>query len=234
MQALVLLNEEIIRCRRCPRLVAYREMVARTRRRQYQDWIYWGRPIAGFGDHHARLYVLGLAPAAHGGNRTGRIFTGDRSGDWLFEALHRYGFANQPISQHRDDGLRLSDCYIGASVRCAPPANKPLPEEFVNCRSYLVEELRALGNVRVAIALGQIAFAQYLKACRVSGLLPPGPTLRFGHDISYHLPWGVALLASYHPSQQNTFTGKLTKPMFHKVFERARSLLSDRAHQTDG
>lgn len=229
MQVLDLLNEDIIRCRRCPRLVAYREMIARTKRRQYQDCTYWGRPLAGFGDHRARLYVVGLAPAAHGGNRTGRIFTGDRSGDWLFEALHRYGFANQPTSQHRDDGLRLSDCYIGASVRCAPPDNKPSLQEFANCRSYLVEELRALGDVRVAIALGQIAFGQYLKVCRVNGLLPPGPALRFGHGASYDLPWGVTLLASYHPSQQNTFTGRLTKPMFHQVFARARSLLSARA-----
>lgn len=225
MRPLALLNEQIVVCRKCSRLVKYRELVARTKRRQFLDWTYWGRPVPGFGDDQAQLYILGLAPAAHGGNRTGRIFTGDRSGDWLYEALHRYGFANQPTSLHRDDGLRLSNCYIGASVRCAPPDNKPLPEEFTNCRPYVVQELRYLRSVRVVIALGKVAFDQYVKACRDCGLLPPRPALQFKHGAFYRLPTGVALLGSFHPSQQNTFTGKLTKPMFHQIFRQARTLV---------
>jgi uracil-DNA glycosylase family 4 len=229
MPSLTLLNETIVACRRCPRLVAYREQVARTKRRQFEHWTYWGRPVPGFGDRRAQLYILGLAPAAHGGNRTGRIFTGDRSGDWLYEALHRYGFANQAHSVHRDDGLRLSNCYIGASVRCAPPDNKPLPDEFANCRPYVTRELKDLGAVRAVIVLGKVAFDQYFKACRDMGLAPPRPALRFTHGAVYHLPWSITLLCSFHPSQQNTFTGKLTKPMFHKVFERARALLAEPA-----
>lgn len=225
MRALTLLNEQIVDCRKCSRLVKYRESVARTKRRQFLDWTYWGRPVPGFGDDQAQLYVVGLAPAAHGGNRTGRIFTGDRSGDWLYEALHRYGFANQATSLHRDDGLRLSNCYIGASVRCAPPDNKPLPEEFSNCRPYLREEINFLTSVRVVIALGKVAFEQYLKVCRECNLLPPRPALEFRHGAFYRLPTGVALLGSFHPSQQNTFTGKLTRPMFHRVFRQARALL---------
>jgi uracil-DNA glycosylase family 4 len=226
MLPLAILNETIINCRRCPRLVAYREQVARTKRRQFADWNYWGRPVPGFGDPRAQLYILGLAPAAHGGNRTGRIFTGDRSGDWLYEALHRYGFANQARSVHRDDGLRLSNCYIGASVRCAPPDNKPLPEEFVNCRPYVTQELHGLGAVRAVIVLGKVAFDQYLKACRDMGMTPPAPIPRFKHGAVYPMPWNITLFCSFHPSQQNTFTGKLTKPMFHKLFERARAFLA--------
>lgn len=229
MRPLVLLNQQIVDCRKCDRLVRYREMVARTKRRQFQNWTYWGRPVPGFGDDRAELYILGLAPAAHGGNRTGRIFTGDRSGDWLYEALHRYGFANQPASVHREDGLCLSNCYIGASVRCAPPDNKPLPEEFANCRPYVVEELKALASLRVVIALGKVAFDQYVKACRECKLLPSRPALEFRHGASYRLPTGVALLGSFHPSQQNTFTGKLTKPMFHRIFRQARALLDETA-----
>jgi uracil-DNA glycosylase family 4 len=225
MRPLALLNQEIVDCRKCARLVRYREMVARTKRRQFQDWTYWGRPVPGFGDEGAGLYILGLAPAAHGGNRTGRIFTGDRSGDWLYEALHRYGFANQPTSLHREDGLRLSDCYIGASVRCAPPDNKPLPDEFANCRPYVIEEIKSLASVRVVIALGKVAFDQYVKACRGCNLLQARPALQFSHGAFYRLPTGVALLGSFHPSQQNTFTGKLTKPMFHRIFRQARALL---------
>ena len=225
MRSLAVLNEQIISCRKCPRLVLYREAVARAKRRQFQDWTYWGRPVAGFGDDRAQVYILGLAPAAHGGNRTGRIFTGDRSGDWLYEALHRYGFANQPNSTHQADGLRLANCYIGASVRCAPPDNKPLPEEFANCRPYVTQELGYLASVRVVIALGKVAFDQYLKACRDCALVPPRPTPQFKHGALYRLPWGVTLLGSFHPSQQNTFTGKLTKPMFHRVFQQARALL---------
>lgn len=222
MRTLDFLNSEIINCTTCARLVAYRLAIAKTKRRQFRDWTYWGKPVPGFGDPQARLYVLGLAPAAHGGNRTGRVFTGDRSGDWLYETLYRHGFANQASSTHRDDGLVLSDCYIGATVRCAPPGNKPLPDEFDHCRRFLRNELRLLENIRVVIALGKIAFDHYLKTCRMEGLKIPSPAPRFGHGAAYRLPWGLLLLGSYHPSQQNTFTGKLTRPMFHAVFRKAR------------
>lgn len=226
MRSLTLLNRSIAACTQCPRLVAYREAVANTKRRQFQDWTYWGRPVPGFGDPHARLYVLGLAPAAHGGNRTGRVFTGDRSGDWLYEALHRFGFANQPTSTDRDDGLRLIDCYVGATVRCAPPDNKPLPAEFEACRPYVVQELRLLPQVSVVVALGNIAFDHYLKASRDLGRSIGRPRPCFRHNSVHRLPWGVTLIGSYHPSQQNTFTGKLTRPMFHAVFKEARRILS--------
>ena len=225
MKNLTVLHERITRCRRCPRLVAHREAIARTKRRQFRQWTYWGRPVPGFGDPKARLFVIGLAPAAHGGNRTGRVFTGDRSGDWLYEALYRFGFANQPHSVHRGDGLRLSDCYIAAVVRCAPPSNKPLPEEFDACRPYVLEELRLLRGVRVVVALGKIAFDHYLRACLDSGLPVPSPALHFGHGAAYQLPWGVTLIGCYHPSQRNTFTGTLTRRMFHAVFRRARKNL---------
>ncbi len=226
MRSLALLNDRIISCTACPRLVTYRQAIAKEKRRQYRDWTYWGRPIPGFGDAGARLYVLGLAPAAHGGNRTGRIFTGDRSGDWLYEALHRYGFANQATSEHKDDGLALSDCYIGAAVRCAPPGNKPAPEEFEACRPYVKEELRLLQKVRVVVTLGKIAFDHYMKASREEGRLLPSPLPAFGHGVVYSLPWKVTLIGSYHPSQQNTFTGKLTRPMFHRIFAMARRRLT--------
>jgi uracil-DNA glycosylase family 4 len=225
MRSLAVLNERITCCTQCPRLVAYREAVARTKRRQYHDWTYWGRPVPGFGDPAARLYVVGLAPAAHGGNRTGRVFTGDRSGDWLYAALHRFGFANQPRSTDRNDGLRLTDCYVAAVVRCAPPGNKPLPDEFDACRPYVLDELRLLKKLRVVVALGKIAFDQYLKACRGLGYEVPSPLPHFGHGVLSRLPWGVTLIGSYHPSQQNTFTGKLTRPMFHAVFKQARASL---------
>ena len=225
MRALDLLNDRITRCTRCPRLVAHREAIARSKRRQFHDWTYWGRPVPGFGDPDARLFVVGLAPAAHGGNRTGRVFTGDRSGDWLYEALHRFGFANQPHSTHRDDGLRLTDCYVAAVVRCAPPDNKPRPEEFAACRPYILEELRQLRKLRVVVALGKIAFDQYLHACRELGHPVPSPAPRFAHGAQYRFSWGVTLIGSYHPSQQNTFTRKLTRPMFHAVFKRASALL---------
>ena len=225
MRALDLLNDRITRCTRCPRLVAHREAIARSKRRQFRDWTYWGRPVPGFGDPDARLFVVGLAPAAHGGNRTGRVFTGDRSGDWLYEALHRFGFANQPHSTHRDDGLRLTDCYVAAVVRCAPPDNKPRPEEFAACRPYVLEELRQLRKLRVVVALGKIAFDQYLHACRELGHPVPSPAPPFAHGAQYRFSWGVTLIGSYHPSQQNTFTRKLTRPMFHAVFKRASALL---------
>ncbi|MDR4463201.1 MAG: uracil-DNA glycosylase [Nitrospira sp.] len=227
MRTLKLLNGTICDCTACPRLVHYRETIAKEKRKQYRDWTYWGRPVPGFGDPKARLYILGLAPAAHGGNRTGRVFTGDRSGDWLYEALHRYGFANQASSIHQGDGLALTDCYIGATVRCAPPGNKPLPDEFDRCSRFLYEEIRLLKKHRVVIALGKIGFDHYLKTCRTHGHSIPAPIPKFGHGVMYHLPWGVTLLGSYHPSQQNTFTGKLTRQMFHAVFQRARKALED-------
>lgn len=229
MRSLTVLNKMIVDCTACPRLVVYRRTIAQTKRRQFRDWTYWGRPIPGFGDPKARLYVLGLAPAAHGGNRTGRIFTGDRSGDWLYDALHRYGFANQAASTHRGDGLALSDCYIGATVRCAPPGNKPAPDEFERCRRFLHDELRLLTRKRAIVALGKIAFDHYLKVCRAEGRALPSPRPSFGHGVVYRLPWGVTLIGSYHPSQQNTFTGKLTRPMFHAVFAAARQLLDQKA-----
>jgi uracil-DNA glycosylase len=227
MTALEMLNREIISCRRCLRLVNYREAVAQSKRRQYRDYSYWGKPIPGFGDPHARLYILGLAPAAHGGNRTGRIFTGDRSGDWLYEALYRFGFANQAISTDRNDGLTLADCYIGASVRCAPPANKPTLDEFTACRPFVLGELRHLPRVRVVVTLGKIAFDQYRRAIRESGVELPHPRPQFGHGALCVLPSGITLIGSYHPSQQNTFTGKLTRPMFHRIFFEAKRRVSN-------
>jgi uracil-DNA glycosylase family 4 len=210
----------VIECRRCPRLVAWREQVAREKRASFAGEEYWGRPVPGFGDPDARVYILGLAPAAHGGNRTGRVFTGDRSGDWLFASLHRTGFANQPTSVALDDGLRLSDAFIAAAVRCAPPANKPLPEERDNCLPYAREELDLMPSVRVIVCLGAFAWDA---ACRLYGLRPRP---RFGHGAEYALAGegGPVLLGCFHPSQQNTFTGKLTEPMIDAVFERAAEL----------
>lgn len=225
MTSFPLLNARIVECTLCPRLVRYRRNIAAVKRKQFQGWTYWGRPVPGFGDPGARLYVLGLAPAAHGGNRTGRVFTGDRSGDWLYEALHRFGFANQATSTDRHDGLRLSDCYIGAAVRCAPPENKPLPEEFDACRPYVVHELTLLRRTQVVVVLGKIAFDHYFKSCRKLGRMPSKPIPKFGHGARYALPWDITLLCSYHPSQQNTFTGKLTRAMFHEVFREARTLI---------
>ena len=207
----------VVRCRRCPRLVEWRERVASEKRAAFQDEYYWGRPVPGFGDPRARVYVLGLAPAAHGGNRTGRVFTGDRSGDWLFASLYRTGFANQPTSVRADDGLRLRDAFIGAAVRCAPPANKPLPAERDNCLPYAAEELRLL-RPAVIVCLGAFAWDA---ACRLLGVRPKP---RFGHGAEHAVPDGPVLLGTYHPSQQNTFTGKLTEPMLDAVFTRAREL----------
>jgi uracil-DNA glycosylase family 4 len=192
--------------------------------KRYREWDYWGRPVPSFGDPQARLLIIGLAPAAHGGNRTGRVFTGDRSGDWLYGALYEAGFANQPTSIHKDDGLQLYDCYITAAVHCAPPENKPLPEEFAACRPYLLQELTLLKRVRVVMALGQIAFAAYLTARRESGLPILSPAPRFGHGCVFTLN-ETTLLGSYHPSQQNTFTGRLTREMFQAVFRTARKLV---------
>ena len=225
MSRLTVLQKSVTACRECPRLVTHRERVARVKTRRFRDCAYWGKPVPGFGPSTARLLIIGLAPAAHGGNRTGRIFTGDRSGDWLYGALHAAGFASQPHSVSRDDGMRLYDCYITATARCAPPGNKPLPEEFDRCRPFLVEELRLLRRVRVVVALGRIAFEGYLKACRELGHALPRPLPVFGHGKVHQLPWGVTLIGSYHPSQQNTFTGKLTAPMFAAVFAAAKRAL---------
>ena len=213
-------RNDVINCFKCPRLVEWRELVAREKRAAFRDQEYWGRPVAGFGDPDAKLLVVGLAPAAHGGNRTGRIFTGDRSGDWLFGALYRAGFANQPTSAHRNDGLQLIGAYIAAVVRCAPPANKPLPEERDNCLPYLKRELTLLKDMRVIVCLGSYALDG------VSLALGLRPRPKFGHGRETTLPDGRTILCSFHPSQQNTFTGKLTKTMLDDVFQRARELIA--------
>jgi uracil-DNA glycosylase family 4 len=218
------LYRAVVACRRCPRLVSHREEVARTKRRSFQDWEYWGRPVPGFGDRGARLVVVGLAPAAHGGNRTGRVFTGDRSGDWLFRALHRAGFASQATSVDRGDGLRLEDCYVTAAVRCAPPANRPSPSEFAACQPYLERELSLLGSKRVIVALGRVAMQAFLRAWRASGYGVPVPRPPFRHGAKIPVP-PATLIASYHPSQRNTSTGRLTEPMLDAVFRSARALL---------
>jgi uracil-DNA glycosylase family 4 len=225
MKALTLLQNTISDCTLCPRLTSYCREVAKEKVKRFKDWEYWGRPIPGFGDPQAQLYVLGLAPAAHGGNRTGRVFTGDRSGDWLYEALYAFGFSNQPESIHLEDGLRLQNCFVAAAVRCAPPANKPTKEEFETCRSFVVQELGLLRHIQVVVALGKIAFDEYLRTCQSMGKALPSPRPKFSHRAEYRLPWHVTLLASYHPSQQNTFTGTLTRPMFHSVFRRAKNLI---------
>jgi uracil-DNA glycosylase family 4 len=213
----------VIECRRCPRLVAWREEVARTRRAAYAHETYWGRPLPGFGDPAARILIVGLAPAAHGGNRTGRIFTGDRSGDWLFAALWRAGLANQPESVSRDDGLRLTDCWISAVVRCAPPANRPLPAERDNCLPYLEDELRLLHAVRVIVCLGGFGWDGVLRALSALNADIPRPRPRFGHGSRATIGrW--ELLGCYHPSQQNTFTGRLTEDMLDRVLAQAREL----------
>jgi uracil-DNA glycosylase family 4 len=215
-------RERIVACRVCPRLTAWREQVAREKRAAFRDEEYWGKPVPSFGDPQARVIVCGLAPAAHGGNRTGRVFTGDRSGDWLYGALFRAGFANQPTSLHRNDGLQLTDCYITACVRCAPPANKPTTQERDNCLPYLVEELGLLRRARLIVCLGAFAWDGALRALRFLGhQLQPKP--RFTHAAEAAVgPY--ELLGCYHPSQQNTFTGRLTQPMLDKIFVRARQL----------
>jgi uracil-DNA glycosylase family 4 len=213
------LERRITECRRCPRLVEWRERVARERRAAYAGEQYWGRPVPGFGDPAARVFVLGLAPAAHGGNRTGRVFTGDRSGDWLFASMHRTGFASQPTSLHVGDGLELRGAFVAAAVRCAPPANRPLPAERDNCLPYAAEELRLMPTVRVVVCLGGFAWDAALRLDP-----PPPPRPQFAHLAELELPSGRFLLGSYHPSQQNTFTGKLTEEMTDAVFERASEL----------
>ena len=219
------LQQRVVSCTRCPRLVDHRQAVARNKRRMYMDWEYWGKPLPAFGDPNARLLIVGLAPAAHGGNRTGRMFTGDRSGDLLYQTLYTCGFASSPISRRRDDGLTLHDAYITAALRCAPPGNKPLREELASCKPFLLRELSMLRNVQVVVALGKIAFDYYLSTCADRGLALSSPRPRFGHRATFNLDSGTCLIGSYHPSQQNTQTGRLTPQMFEDVFKTARRML---------
>ena len=218
-------NNEIVACRRCPRLVEHCRGVAEVKRRAWRDWDYWGKPVPPFGDRRAELLIIGLAPGAHGANRTGRMFTGDRSGDFLFRALHDTGFASQAESRSRDDGLRLDNAYITAAVRCAPPDNKPAPEEMRACRRFLERELDFLKRVRVVVALGRVAFGVYLSILRDRGLIATCGAFEFAHDREHPMPQGLPrLISSYHPSQQNTSTGRLTLPMLTSVFRHARLL----------
>jgi len=224
-QQLKELNETIVVCRTCPRLVAYREDVARKKRRAFHEWTYWGKPVPGFGDPQAQLLILGLAPAAHGGNRTGRVFTGDRSGDFLYAALYKAGLANQPTSVSRDDGLRLEGAYVSAACRCAPPDNKPLPQEMLNCRGYLERELEIL-EPRAILALGKIAWDAYLDILKQRGAIASRAAYTFAHGAEEKLPGNAPrLFGVYHPSQQNTQTGRLTPPMYAQVLRRIRRFL---------
>jgi uracil-DNA glycosylase family 4 len=224
---LTLLQQTMTECRLCPRLVQFREEVAARKRAAYRDWEYWGKPVPSLGSAGSRLLIVGLAPAAHGGNRTGRVFTGDRSGDFLFGTLHRFGFASQPTSQGKDDGLELQDAYITAAVHCVPPGNRPLPDEFRTCRRYLKLELTLLKNVRVVVALGRIAWQEIVRARRELSWPLPSPMPPFGHAATCPLDDNTVLICSYHPSQQNTSTGKLTQPMFDEVFRKARAIIGD-------
>ena len=220
-----ILNEEIISCRLCPRLVKHRERVAREKRRAYREWTYWGKPVPGFGDAQAQLLILGLAPAAHGANRTGRMFTGDRSGDFLYAALHKAGFANQPTSLHRNDGLQLANAYISATCRCAPPDNKPFPKEISNCRGYFESELEIL-NPRAILALGKIAWDAYLEILKQRGVISSRALYRFAHGAEAEVSPGTPrLFGVYHPSQQNTQTGRVTPAMYAQVLGRIRRFL---------
>jgi uracil-DNA glycosylase family 4 len=219
----------VIACERCPRLRAWCREVARVKVKRFAGERYWGRPVPGFGDLAARLFIVGLAPAAHGGNRTGRIFTGDRSGDFLYAALHRAGFASQPTSVSRDDGLQLRDCYVAATARCAPPGNRPLPEEIANCREYLRREWALLSAVRAVLALGRLAMDGFLAVLREQGRVPRRKGFAFGHGVTHDLGGGVTLFCSYHPSQQNTFTGKLTVEDLDRVLAEVRAHLKSSA-----
>ncbi len=221
------LNARILACEKCPRLRRYCQKVARVKRAAFRDWNYWGKPARGFGDPMAELLIIGLAPAAHGTNRTGRMFTGDRSGHFLYAALYRAGYANQPTSVSRDDGLKLTGCFITAVARCAPPQNKPARRELANCRPYLEEELKLLRNVRAVLCLGRIAFDNYLELLKQQGHIPSRSGYRFAHGASYELPSRLPrLFVSYHPSQQNTQTGRLTAKMFDRVLSRVRGYLA--------
>jgi len=234
---LTILNNEVVACTRCPRLVVYREQIAREKRRAYRDWEYWGKPVPGFGDPNARVLIMGLAPGAHGSNRTGRPFTGDASGNFMYPILYEAGFASQPNAVDRNDGMKLTDLYITAAVRCAPPDNKPLPQELANCSTFLDREIAGLEKVKVVVALGKIGFDAYLnyvkrlthssaKNAEEWGTPFSKKAFVFRHGASYQLPDGKILLASYHPSNQNTQTGKLTREMFTEIFRQARMLSS--------
>ena len=219
------LNQEVVACTKCPRLVAYREKVAREKRRAFLEWTYWGKPVTGFGDAEAELLILGLAPAAHGANRTGRIFTGDRSGDFLYSALYKAGFANQPTSLRSDDGLRLNNAFVTATCRCAPPSNKPLPQEISSCGGYLGREMEIL-QPKVVLALGKIAWDAYLEILKQRGLIASRAAFRFAHGAEAKLPGDAPrLFAVYHPSQQNTQTGRVTPAMYAQVLQRIRRFL---------
>jgi uracil-DNA glycosylase family 4 len=230
MTELACLTDEIVACRACPRLVDWRERVAREKRAAFRDETYWGRPVPGFGDPRARILLLGLAPAAHGGNRTGRVFTGDRSGDWLFAALHRAGLANRPTSVRADDGLRLRDAYVAAAVRCAPPDNAPTPAERDRCQPYLEREVALLDRLRVIVVLGGFAYASAWRVLAAAGHELPSPRPRFAHGSEVPLE-AMTILGCYHPSQQNTFTGRLTEPMLDSVLARARALAVTRTRR---
>jgi len=221
---LTILNREVVSCTRCPRLVAYREMIAREKRRAYRDQDYWGKPVPGFGDPGARVLIMGLAPGAHGSNRTGRPFTGDASGNFMYPVLYETGFASQPTATDRNDGLTLTDLYITAAARCAPPDNKPLPKELAACAPFLDREIAGLKNLRVIVALGKIGFDAYLNYLKRLGMLTSKKEYVFKHGASYSMPDGKTLLASYHPSNQNTQTGKLTRKMFVEIFRQAAKL----------
>jgi len=225
---LKIISDEVTACRTCPRLVPYREQVAREKRRAYRDWEYWGRGVPGFGDPHAQLFILGLAPAAHGGNRTGRVFTGDRSGDFLYKALYKAGFANQPTSVRRDDGLQLKNAYIAAAVRCAPPENKPLPTEILNCRGYLERELAVL-QPKAVLALGRIAWDAFLELLKKQGKIKSRSAYQFAHGAEMQIAPDVPpLFGVFHPSQQNTQTGRVTEAMYATVLRRVKKFLDSR------
>jgi uracil-DNA glycosylase len=219
------LNTEITNCRKCPRLVKWREKIAREKTKRFAEWDYWGKPVTGFGDVGGGLWIIGLAPAAHGANRTGRMFSGDRSGDFLYRALFKVGFANQPHSISRDDGLSLTNCFISALVRCAPPDNKPTPEEFSNCNAYLQAEFDLLENKRVILCLGQLAFSHGLRLLQANGHFNFGRRPKFHHGLKLTTDTNITLLTSYHPSQQNTFTGKLTEEMFDGISQRILQII---------
>jgi uracil-DNA glycosylase len=224
LSPLQVLEQEVTACVLCPRLVEYRELIGREKRRAYKDQEYWAKPVPGFGDANAKVLILGLAPGAHGSNRTGRPFTGDGSGFFMYPVLHETGFASQPTATHRDDGQVLTGAYITAAARCAPPLNKPTPEELANCAPFLDREIAALEDLRVVVALGKIGFDAYLRYLKRAGMITTAAPYAFGHAAEYKMPNGVYLLASFHPSMQNTNTGKLTAKMFAKVFKRARKL----------
>ena len=225
MSSLIVLSKEVVACTRCDRLIAHCRKVGQEKRRAYMDWEYWAKPVPGFGDPNARLLILGLAPGAHGSNRTGRPFTGDGSGNFMYPILHQAGFASQPLATRRDDGMTLIDAYITAAVRCAPPQNKPLPDEIANCAEYLDREIALLKNIRVVVALGKIGFDAYLNYLKRAGVIRSKAGLLFGHGERYKISNGHILLCSYHPSMQNTLTGKLTEKMFLKIFQDTRKLI---------